>query len=125
MQQRDLARYFRLRPIPIVVLEFQKKLPVLLDPSTARIQLQLYGISSKVLRGCLPSLCSPLSSLFNLSLSSGKVPADWKESNVVPIPKPGDGALASNYRPISLLSLPSKVLREAGPQHSAGSRPGS
>lgn len=68
------------------------------------------GISSRILRGCLPSICLPLANLFKLSLSSGRVPSDWKLSNVVPIPKGGDDGLASNYRPISLLSLSSKVL---------------
>ena len=48
--------------------------------------------------------------LFNLSLSSGIVPTDWKLSNVTPVYKAGDPKLVSNYRPISLLSLPSKIL---------------
>ena len=48
--------------------------------------------------------------LFNISLSSGKIPAAWKVSNVTPIFKSGYPALVKNYRPISLLSLVSKVL---------------
>lgn len=63
------------------------------------------GISSPVLRGCSASICSPLSELFNLSLTSGRVPVDWKLSNVTPIFKSGDEGQATNYRPISLLSL--------------------
>ena len=43
-------------------------------------------------------------------MSSGTVPTDWKLSNVCPIFKSGDRGAASNYRPISLLSLPSKVM---------------
>ena len=35
---------------------------------------------------------------------------DWKISNVISIPKSGDPSLATNYRPILLLSLVSKVL---------------
>lgn len=68
------------------------------------------GISSKMLRGTAESISSSLTTLFNLSLSQGVVPADWKTSNVTPIFKAGDQSLASNYRPISLLSLISKVL---------------
>ena len=69
------------------------------------------GISSVVLRNCAPSIHCHLCSLFNLSLSQGKVPDDWKNSNVTPIFKSGDESLAQNYRPISLLSLSSKVLK--------------
>ena len=59
---------------------------------------------------CAPSICSRLALLFNECLSQGKVPADWKLSNITPIYKSGDDSLASNYRPISLLSLCSKLL---------------
>ena len=38
------------------------------------------------------------------------VPFDWKLSNVVPVYKKGDQEFVENYRPISLLSLISKVL---------------
>ncbi len=68
------------------------------------------GISSRMLRGCAGSICSFLSSLFNVSLSSGMVPVEWKLSNITPVFKNGDSSVASNYRPISLLSLPSKLL---------------
>ena len=67
-------------------------------------------ISSVVLRSCTQSLGYPLTSPFNLSLSQGVVPDDWKISNVTPVYKSGDTALTSNYRPISLLSLCSKIL---------------
>ena len=68
------------------------------------------GISSRMLKGCAESICEPLSSLFNQSLSMGVVPNDWKLSSITPIHKSGDPALAKNYRPISLLSLVSKIL---------------
>ena len=56
------------------------------------------------------AIAPQLSTLFNLSLPSGIVPTDWKLSNVTPVYKAGDPKLVSNYRPISLLSLPSKLL---------------
>ena len=58
----------------------------------------------------LHSFVSKLTFLFNLSLRSGKLPSQWKVSNVIPIFKSGDPSNASNYRPISLLPLVSKVL---------------
>ena len=68
------------------------------------------GISSQMLKHTACAIAPQLSTLFNLSLSSGIVPTDWKLSNVTPVYKAGDPKLVSKYRPISLLSLPSKLL---------------
>lgn len=46
----------------------------------------------------------------HLQICYSIVPADWKLSNVIPVFKAGDQKLAENYRPISLLSVPSKLL---------------
>ena len=43
------------------------------------------------------------------SLSRSILPNEWKLSNIVPIPKKGPAEEVSDYRPISLLSLVSKV----------------
>ena len=68
------------------------------------------GLSSKMLRGTAGSIAPALTTLFNLSLKLSTVPEDWKKSNITPIFKSGQTSEASNYRPISLLSLISKVL---------------
>ena len=69
------------------------------------------GITAWMLRSFADEIASSVSSLFNLSIKTGKVPADWKLSNVVPIPK-GDTKKneVQSYRPISLLPMVSKVL---------------
>ncbi|WP_353839200.1 reverse transcriptase domain-containing protein, partial [Acinetobacter baumannii] len=38
------------------------------------------------------------------------VPSDWKKGHIVKIPKKGDLGLCKNWRGITLLSVPSKVL---------------
>ena len=63
-----------------------------------------------MLHGTAKSISSTLTTLFNCSLSQGVVLKDWKMSNITPVPKSGDPSLATNYQPISLLSLVSKVL---------------
>ena len=68
------------------------------------------GISSIMVRNTADSISPALTSLFNLSLETSKVTSQWKLSNVTPILKSGDPSLINNYRPISLLSLVSKVL---------------
>ena len=68
------------------------------------------GISSPMLRGSAGAISSTLTHLFNFSLSSGRVPREWKVSKIVPVFKNGNPNLVSNYCPISLLSLPSKFL---------------
>ena len=59
----------------------------------------------------LGRLGSPLLHVFNSSIADGTVPSCWKTAEVVPIYKgKGDPNSASCYRPISLLSVASKIL---------------
>ena len=69
------------------------------------------GISARMLKLSASSIAAPLTNIFNLSISSGIFPSDWKNSNVVPIPKTkSPSSSPSDYRPISLLPIISKVL---------------
>ena len=60
------------------------------------------GITSMMLKHTASSISPILCSLFNLSLSTGRIPDAWKLSRVVPVFKAGDPHEVSNYRPISL-----------------------
>ena len=42
-------------------------------------------------------------------------PDEWKHTNVVPLPKDGDLTKCTNYRPISLLPLPGKLIEKIVP----------
>ena len=68
------------------------------------------GIPARVLKECAHVLHKPLASLFTLSFKTGIVPSEWKCANVVPIYKSGGKSDPNNYRPISLLSIVSKVM---------------
>ena len=63
-----------------------------------------------MLKGTATSVASVLTMLFNRSIQNGKLPLAWKVSNIVPIPKGSSSDEPRNYRPISLLSIISKVL---------------
>ena len=46
----------------------------------------------------------------NMSLTAGMFPDGWKHSHVVPVPKSSNHSSPTDYRPISLLSILSKLL---------------
>jgi hypothetical protein len=58
------------------------------------------------------ALAAPLTRLINSSLTSGVVPEAWKEAIITPILKKGDPTEKQNYRPVSCLSVASKVLEK-------------
>ncbi|CAB3993531.1 Hypothetical predicted protein, partial [Paramuricea clavata] len=68
------------------------------------------GIPNRLLQNVSTEIAPSLCKLFNLSLSQGVVPSEWKLANLSPILKTDDPTVSSNYRPISLLNTISKVL---------------
>ncbi len=67
-------------------------------------------IPGRLLREGAIHLSKPLTKLFNMSIQQGKLPQEWKISNITPIFKKGQKSLPSNYRPISLTSIVIKTL---------------
>ena len=66
-------------------------------------------ISSYFLKMALPFLENSIAMLFNTSLETGIFPDIWKISRVAPIYKEGDKSEKSNYRPISVLPVSSRL----------------
>ena len=56
------------------------------------------------------ALAPALAIIYNESLQTGVVPEDWRRANVTPIFKKGSKANPGNYRPVSLTSIPCKVM---------------
>jgi hypothetical protein len=69
-------------------------------------------ISAKLLKAASPIIAKPLTTIFNLSISGGVVPTMWKTARVTAIHKSGDLNTLSNYRPISVLPLLSKIIEK-------------
>ena len=70
------------------------------------------SISSSILKLVLPSICSPLTHICNLSLQEGTVPDEMKKAYVLPLFKSGDPEILNNYRPVSVLCSLSKVFEK-------------
>ena len=67
-------------------------------------------IGPKTIKCAIEHFIVPLTHIINLSLTTGIVPSQMKRANVLPLYKDGDPTSFNNYRPVSLLSVLSKVL---------------
>jgi len=66
--------------------------------------------NAKLISDIEPAIVTPLCYIYNLSLQTGSFPSALKIAKVIPIYKKGDQLNVGNYRPISLLSIFSKIL---------------
>ena len=67
------------------------------------------NISSYFMKLALPSIDNSLAVLFNTSIETSQFPNSWKVARVAPIFKEVDKTEKSNYRPISVLPVISKL----------------
>ena len=69
-------------------------------------------ISSRICKDAFMVIPNQMAYLFNVSLETGIFPQAWKAAKVVPLFKGGDRESRNNYRPVSLLPLPGKLLEK-------------
>ena len=67
------------------------------------------GISIRMILLCSESIAKPLCQLFKNCFEASTFPVEWKKGNIIPVFKKGDKHSVSNYRPISLLPIFSKI----------------
>ena len=82
------------------------------------------NLHPRVLKEVTLEIVDPLV-IFQNSLDSGLVPADWKVANVSPLFKKGGREKTGNYRPVSLRSVLGKlresIIKDFITQHLEGS----
>ena len=68
------------------------------------------GIHPMLLHSTADMIAKPLADIFSASFEQGVIPADWRKANVSPIHKKGRKDNPNNYRPVSLTSVPCKIM---------------
>jgi hypothetical protein len=67
-------------------------------------------VHTRILKECSSAFSYPLYLIFKKSVDSGTLPDVWKQANVTALFKKGSKLKPSNYRPVSLSSIPCKIL---------------
>ena len=92
-----------------------------IDPDKVKKILRTLNISKsagpdnmhpRVLKELSEQLAEPLTYVFKVSISEGVLPEQWKQANVTPLFKKGNKSDPNNYRPVSLTSIPCKMLEK-------------
>ena len=94
--------------LPITEIEVEKVARSLKNKLTAGTD----EIPEYVVKQCIEQLKVPLANIYNASLESGTFPDKLKIAKVTPIHKKADLRDVSNYRPISVLPVFSKLLEK-------------
>ena len=71
------------------------------------------GSPARLLKDAAPEVSESITYTINLTISTSKIPSEWKITKVNPIYKSGDNSDLNNYHPISVLPLISKVMERA------------
>ena len=70
------------------------------------------GLHPRVLRELAGAIAEPLSAIYQRSWMTREVPEDWRLADATPIYRKGHKEDLGNYRPISLTSVPGKVMEQ-------------
>ena len=98
---------FKFRFIPLsVVSDYVKDIDVCKSSG-------IEDLSSQLVKDAFKVLTVELTHILNESITTCKFPDAWAVGTITPIPKEGDPLEPGNWRPITILPLPSKLLEKA------------
>ena len=93
--------------IPLMTIdEVQKYISKLNTKKSSGID----GINNHILKLAAPFIVESLTHIFNLCIKCNVFPTNLKSAKVIPLPKVKDPKTPNDFRPISLLSVLSKIL---------------
>ena len=95
--------------IPMMKVSEVKDMIQKLNPRKAR---GMDNVDVKFLQLSCDNIAVPLTVIFNLSIKTHIFPNDWKLAKVTALYKDGIVSDANNYRPISVLSVLSKIIEK-------------
>ena len=90
----------------------QENLKTVINSLTNKSSVGIDGISTILLKCIAPSIIKPLTLITNQIMKTGIFPNKLKLAKVIPIYKKDDPTQVTNYRPISLLPVLSKVIEK-------------
>lgn len=98
--------WFKIRPVS------EEEVKKVVKDMRKRKSHGLDSIDSCVLKASISTISLPLTRIINLGIREGKFPTPWKVACVKPLLKKNSPKDKSNYRPISLLSVPSIIFEK-------------
>lgn len=104
---RSPCNSFAFHPISASELYF------IINSLETKYSFDLFGLNNWIVKRISCNIVDILSTLFNRSIIEGIFPESLKVATVIPLFKKGDRLLISNYRPISLLPVVSKIFEKA------------
>ena len=93
---------------PVTIEELERVIASLNKNASAGYE----EIPMLVIKQCTGYILKPLGRIFNVSFQSGIFPDQMKRAKIKPLFKKGDKQNMQNYRPISVLSVFSKILEK-------------
>lgn len=106
LNQQVLANKFRPKPVSMeAVILIVKNLR---ETNSVGID----GISLRFVKDSLPIMAIYYTIIINTSIVTGRYPSLWKHPLIAPVYKAGDTDDVTNYRPIALLPILSKILEK-------------